>query len=218
MSINFNPGPKILAILDAHQWGQIELNELTPTVGGTGITKHNARFARIDSGATTLGTAELKTTDEAGWSAGENRKAINWTKPITLHMVVSLRGSTTNGESRVSLGKTAADGIGDLARQAIGIRLDANALKGICHNGTSETVVDLSTTLALNIANRITIYSDGAGNVEWLVNKVSKGSSANGPATNGTTDESVWQAESANNANNAIQSLVVHDIKYYLEQ
>ena len=78
--------------------------------------------------------------------------------------------------------------------------------------------MDLSTTLTLMTTYRITIKSDGAGNVEWLVDGVSKGSSSAGPAVTGTADESCWQLETANNADVASQSLQVHDVKYYMEQ
>ena len=218
MSITFNPGPKIPAFLDREQWGQLELAARATTNTGSGSSSNTERNARVTTGTTASSTSLVRSTNQTGWSAGKDVGIIDWAKPIILHLVLTLRFSTTNAEARVSLGKTTGDGVGDLARKAIGIRMDNAALKGIVHNGTSEAVVDLSTTLTLMTTYRITIKSDGAGNVEWLVDGVSKGSSSAGPAVTGTADESCWQLETANNADVASQSLQVHDVKYYMEQ
>jgi len=218
MAVTVIPGPKIQNLIDQHQWGSLELDELGPFVTGSGVTSHVARQARAGSGSTASSTAWVKSGTLLCWSAGQNLGVIDWTKPITLHLVLCMDAATTNGKSRVSWGKSAADGEGDLARKAIGIRVDNLGLKGIVHDGTSETTVDLSATLVENTTYRVMMKSDGSGNVEWFLDGVSKGSSSAGPTTTGTAGESVIQIESANNADAAAHTIRVADAKYYIEQ
>ena len=84
-----------------------------------------------------------------GYSVGQSRDVINWSKKIVLVAHVNNIADTTNRDAALTFGKIAADGIGDLAAKGIGVWLDNGALKGKVHDGTTLTTIDLSTTLTI---------------------------------------------------------------------
>ena len=96
--------------------------------------------------------------------------------------------------------------------------VEDDALKGIAHNGTSEATVDLSTTLTANILTRVTIVSDGAGNIEWFVDGVSKGTTSAGPTGDSPSHAGLIQVEADNGGDAAGQGISLHSIKIYVEQ
>ena len=92
------------------------------------------------------------------------------------------------------------------------------ALKGLVHNGSAEATIDLATELTVNIVTRITIVSDGAGNIEWFVDGVSKGTSSAGPTGDSTNHAGLIQVEADNGGDAADQGISLHSIKIYVEQ
>jgi hypothetical protein len=77
--------------------------------------------------------------------------------------------------------KIDADTAADPTGAAIGFRIDGNAVKGIVHNGTSLTVVDLATTLTDGVDYTFRIEFHGAS-VYWYIGSVLKGQSSNVPS------------------------------------
>ena len=215
MSINFNPGPKILALLDQQQWADLSPVWGPSVVTGTGSATAIARRTNTSTGATASSTALRRTADDNLWSLGQHNTIIEWTKRVALHFIIRT-ASTTNGISRISLGKTTADGIGNLARKGIGIRTDEDAIKGQCHDGSSLATVGLSTTITNAATYRVSITSDGARNLEWFVNGISKGTSSGGPKVLGTAGESVIQLEADNGGDSALQYIQIADAKIYV--
>ena len=215
--IAFQPGPKITALLDQQQWTDLSPIWPTAAVTGSGGTSATLRRLAVDTGVSATSTALRRTGSDTCWSIGQGGTVLDWTKRIVLHFIIRAVG-TTNGVSRISLGKTTGDGMGNLARKGIGIRLDNLAVKGQAHNGTDLATVDLSTTLTGSNTYRLSITSDGAGNIEWFVDGVSKGSSTGGPSALGTAGESVIQIEADNGGDAAQQYLQIADAKLYVEQ
>lgn len=219
MSINFNPGPKILAMLDRDEWFiSHPFGDWTTAVVGTGSTTKGIRRAAVLSGTTAAGTAVIRTANNMGWHANAGKSIIRWSKKIVFHAFFSVPASTANGVSRLTFGKIAADGVGALADKGIGIQIEDDVLKGIVHDGTSGATVDLSTTLTGNTVYRITIVSDGAGSTEWLLNGVSKGASSGGPTGSSGSNKHIVQIETDNGVDNASQNMDMYSLKIFLEQ
>ena len=66
-----------------------------------------------------------------------------------------------------------------------GFRIDDRDVKGVVHDGTSLTEVDLSTTLVVSTMYRLSIMFTAGSKIEWFINGVSKGESTSIPT--GTT-------------------------------
>lgn len=217
--VGFQAQPKFLAIIDQGRW--IEVNDFgnwTEAVAGTGSTSRGALQALVSSGTTASSTALVRSGGTASWSRGKAKDVINWDKKVVLHVVFAGRVNTTNGKTSLSLGKTAGDGVAVLAREGIGFRVDDLAIKGIVHDGTSETVIDLSTTLVDEQTHEVTVVSDGAGNVEWFVDGVSKGSTASGPTGDSGATATLLQLDAENGADSANQGGQITGLKLYVEQ
>lgn len=210
---------KIQDLLIQDEWWIVDtFNNWTEALVGTGATTTGVRQLRVDSGGTNGGTALRRSGTNIGWSAGKNRAVLDWSKKIVIHAFIVQIASTTNGLARLSFGKGTADGVGVLVDKAIGIILEDDAIKGLVHNGSDAATVDLSTTLTANIVSRVTIVSDGAGNVEWFLNGVSKGTSSAGPTGNSGSNEVLLQMETDNGADSASHHLQMNSLKIFVEQ
>lgn len=190
---------------------------------GTGTTSQFIDRLSVTSGGGAGGTGSLRSTSSFHFSLGQTADVIDWTKAMLWVFVLSAIAGTPNGVSRISIGKTGADGITNLVRKGLGIRMDNFDLKGQAHDGTALTTIDLGVTLSANIAVKIAILSDGQGNITWSVDQdgaglVEVGSTAAGPAVLGTALESVVQYEAENGIDAANQGLAVGDVKYFMEQ
>ena len=191
--------PKFLAIIDQGQWADLgNFSGTTAATSGSGQTASGVRRAFTRTGATAGSTASLRTDELMAWSSGRAQDVIDWSKRVVLHIVFSPAQSTTNGSSRVTLGKDGAAGVGALGNKGLGLQIDELALKGAVHDGTTGATVDLSTTLTGNSACVVTVVSDGSGNVEWFLNGVSKGTSTGGPAGLSASGFDVLQSEADN--------------------
>lgn len=215
-----NPGPTMEDLILREQWGEVSTNSgWTSTLAGTGSVTQGPRILRVDSGATSGGTAKVATTAIVGWSMGQNRVLLNFSKRLVLRFVITATGAGADGVSRVLLGgKLVSAALGDPASRGIGIRINNLALSGLVHNGTTLTVVDLSTTLTSITTAIVDIVSDGNGRVEWFVNRVSKGSSTAGPTGLSSSSEAGLICEAANVTHNANQLLDISNIKFLVVQ
>ena len=210
---------KFLAIIDQGQWVDLSnFAALLAATSGTGATAAGPRRAVTASGATAGSTASLRTHTEVGGSSGQDHEVIDWSKKIVLHAICASVDATTNGISRMTLGKGTGTGVGALASKGVGIQIEDLALKGVVHDGTTGATVDLSTALVDDRVYAVTIVSDGSGNVEWFLDGTSKGTSSGGPSGLAMTGACLLQMEVDNGADAAAQGLVVHDVKVYVEQ
>lgn len=214
---SFVPGPKILNLFDQGQWATMELGEwMNISTTGSGNVAHVARRLDVSTGATATSTARVRSHSETGWSIGHPVGVIDWSKKVVTQVIFAAMAGTTNGATRLVIGKTTGAGVGDLATKGIGIKIENLALKGHVHNGTEAADIDLSTTLTASQVYRILIVSDGAGNVEWFVNKARKGATTAGPSVTGSAGESTIQVEADNGGDTADQGILVIDLKTYM--
>lgn len=125
------------------------------------------------------------------------------TEAFEWYIAAQLVSSTPNGQVWM---KIDADTAADPTDKALGWRIDDNVLKGIVHNGTSLTVVDLSTTINDNQGAEYFLKFIPGSKVEWYVDGVKKGESANIPTTQ--LEASVYPVLAvANNADAAGQAM-----------
>lgn len=194
-------------------WETVEIEGWLTTFTNSGAQTDEPRRASIRTGTTGTSTARARISNSPGISTGVDNAIIDWSQRILIEIGFGIRDSTGNGIGRFSLGKTTGDGIGDLARRGIGIRLDTLALAGQVHDGTTLTTTATLSTLTDNQRYRLLIVSDGAGNVEWFLDGTSIGSTTGGPSTAGGTLASLFQSEVDNGGDAANQSFDLHYLK-----
>lgn len=176
---------------------------------GTGSTGRVWPRSNTNSGATAGGNARLTSNSEMALKDAADSRTVDWSKRIEIRNArVSQSVSTTNGTSLFGLGRRFADTPGaDPSLEYIGVRLDGDSLKGLAHDGSCLTVVDLSTTLVAHVSHTVDIISDGAGNVTWFVDGVQAGTTTGGPTGVGTQFANLLAIEAANNADSADQDI-----------
>jgi len=165
-------------------------NEGTSVNTGSGASlAATASFGRIwCSAGAGLSTALRKWNSSSfgvGVSPGVAATVINYSRPLELVCLFDAEQSTTNGIIRVLIGKAETVAVGALGNSGFGFEQRNYALWGVCHDGTTLTEVNLNTTTSSNVRNRVSAFSDGAGNITWFVNGTQVGTSALGPT--GTT-------------------------------
>lgn len=174
----------------------------TNSTTGTGSNAVKPERLAISSGTTASSSGRLSSGTITCLSRGSaGIYVMNWAKRAVLQLAFCPVGATTNGQTALQWGRSGdVNTDADLDAAGIGVRIDNLALKGLAHNGTSLTVVDLSTTLTLNQIYQMEIVSDGAGNVEWFLDGVSKGTSALGPSALGSAANTSFQGIARNQA------------------
>lgn len=183
-------------------------HDLTEALAGTGSTSVTSERLVVSTGGTAASTALRRTAGNELWTTGVNRGTIDWTKPCVISLLFATAAATTNGISRVTLGKATATGVGNPGVRALGIRISNLTFVGLAHNGTSLDAFG-STTLTANRTYFCQILSDGAGNVVVYLNGVLAGASGTGPAAAGTAGDSALYVETDNGADAADHALSV---------
>jgi len=131
---------------------------------------------------------------------------------FVLEVVFShLATSGANGKSYLKIDDDT--GPNDPDSVAVGFRVDNNALKGIVHNGSSLTVVDLSVTLT-SVPVRLLIKFTAGSKIEWYVNGTKKGESSNVPSG---SDVSYLVLAVKNGVDTADQQAAVGRLAYWEE-
>ena len=154
------------------QW-EIDFYEWTTTVTGSGsIYKQGYGTFHITTGTTASSTARGRGY-QFGWISWDQQN-LEW------YLFGFHRANTANGQTWIKLDEDTA---ADPTAQAVGWRIDDDALKGIVHNGTSLTVVDLGVTWGLNIGRELFIKFVAGDKIYWYVDGVEKGSSSSIPST-----------------------------------
>jgi len=177
-----NEAKNALEFVKGFEWGQaitpwqweLAFFDWTTAITGSGsiIDKTYGSF-RIQTGATAGSTARGRgyMFGWIGWAAQE----VEW------YFVGYWRGSSTNGKCWMKIfgDDTAADPV----VRCIGFRIDNAALKGIVHDGTTLTVVDLGVTLVAHEGHQWFIKFVPGDKVYWYMDGVLLGSSPAIPTT-----------------------------------
>tara|TARA_Y100000310_G_scaffold321280_1_gene378690 strand:+ start:69 stop:1097 length:1029 start_codon:yes stop_codon:yes gene_type:complete len=212
----------VRSMLKQDEWTDLPLNGgWTNESTGSGTVTQEPRTFDVRTGTTATSTAWATSTSAAteGWSSGQSRQVINWDKTVIVNAMLTTFDHSANGEGMLSLGKGGDDNIGNLAGKAIAIKANTTrALFGQVHDGTTLTHVDLNTVAGSGIPYRATIISDGTGNVEWLIDGVSKGTTSAGPTGLPNSGESLVQVEADNGGDTSNNIIIAHSIKVYVEQ
>jgi hypothetical protein len=152
------------AQLEFFNWGQV--------VSGSGSTERLYGMNRCSSGTTANSTARTN-----GYLFGW----ITWSGfTIDMHCFLVPRGSVTTARRWYKLDTNTH---GDPTGNAIGWRLDNLALRGIVHNGTILTVVDLGMSLPSDTGWNFFLRFIPGTRVEWWVDGVLRGHSTAIPTT-----------------------------------
>ena len=159
--------------------------------------------------------SSIKVDDAAKLAKAGN--VINWDNRIVLYVVFFQEESTPLGVSRIKFGADAGTDVQAFANLGIGVSVENAALKGIVHDGSAGTTIDLGTTMVEDQTYGVKVDSDGAGNVRWSVNGISKGASSLGPTGDGAASDAQIKIETENNSAFE-QEITVTSIKNYVEQ
>lgn len=151
------------------------------------------------------GTTANSTARSRGYSFGW----VNWTD-FRIVWRISLYNNAKSANSKRWI-KIDVDASGDPTCGAIGFRIDVDAIKGIIHDGTSLTVVDLNSIFS---GNTLMIIYDGT-TVYWYVDDVLKGSSTNVPsgADQSTHYLMINVTNGSDTTNNKLRSFLQYWIK-----
>lgn len=196
----------------------VRFDLLNASAGGTGSGTGNALTSRrsYTSSGTTAGSSYCRSVhnqEALALSAGKNADVINWSNRVSLSVLLSPIGETTNGVDRIYLGGDDVTTAQDIPAKGIGFHRKNDAIYGVCRNGGALTEVDLSVSLPTSTpkACAVTCDSDGAGNVTWYADGVQVGTSSAGPTGDGTASHCCFHQSSSNGADAAMQSCFVHD-------
>jgi len=183
--------------IDPWQW-ELDFFEWTTAVTGSGDIYQQGYGTFYVRTGTTPGSTARGRGYQFGW-LGWGSLWFQW------YIRMYGRGYTTNGQTWLKLDEDTA---ADPTAQAVGFRIDNDALKGIVHDGSSLTAVDLNTTIGLNGSAILFLKFVPGDKVYWYVNGVEKGNSANIPTT--TRSQVVYPVFAvANGADSANQRLQV---------
>ena len=139
---------------------------------GSGNTAREFRHLKVSTGGQADSQAVARVqiwTEITGDLPGLDS---NYDKPYEIEFFMGMEDDRIDSKSWLDLALTTVDP----NNKAIGFRIDNLAAKGIVHNGTALTVVDLGTTLAVNSVYRLKVIHTPGDKVEWFINGVSKGS------------------------------------------
>lgn len=181
----------------------------TSAVTGSGSVFTGPMAAQISTDVTAGSTAQFRTGNRPGWSVGQLRTKIQWNDLFVWRVVFSIFGNTTNGIARWTVGKPGG-GIGALATQGVGFRVDNLALKGIVYKVGPEATVDLATTLVLDQEYSMVIVHNN-GTTTWHLAGTQVGTTASGPTGLSTAGQATLQVEVENGADAVDQSMAIID-------
>ena len=144
----------------------VSSNVFTTSTAGTGGVYAQGIGTYLDTGLTASSTALASTTSMA-LGISEGQSYINWAKSLVLDFYISnINTGTTNGKSWAMLSKVVANG--DPTDNAVGFRIDGNALKGIvCNSFGTPVVVDLATTISPTVVHLLRVVGNGGSNWDW---------------------------------------------------
>jgi hypothetical protein len=156
----------------------VSLNVFTTSVAGTGAVIGQGIGTYLETGATPSSTA-LASTGSMALNILQGQSSLDWSKSFVADFYVStITLGTANGKTWLMLSKVVANG--NPTDNAVGFRIDGNALKGIvCNSLGTPTVVDLATTVTDFVVHLLRVVSVLGANWEWYYDGVLVGSTYN---------------------------------------
>lgn len=124
----------------------------------------------------------------------------------------ALQTTTANGIIRAGYGKTAAAAVGDPTTKYVGLRINDNDLEGIVYDGSTLTAVTLASNLGVWNTREVLLIGDGAGNVDFYVDRAFVDTTAAGP-TGDPTGDATFVIEASNGADSAEQRINFYGAK-----
>lgn len=144
----------------------VSLGVFTTSVAGTGSVTAQGIGTLLNTGATASSTAFASTASMA-LSIGNGQTFMDWTKTFIADFYISnINTGTANGKTWILMSKVGA--VGDPTDNAVGFRIDGNALKGIvCNSFGTPVVVNLNTTISSTILHLLRVTSTNGTNWDW---------------------------------------------------
>jgi hypothetical protein len=130
------------------------------------------------------------------WANGAPPEGISFAKPVFISGKISKfsgAGGDANTTFRSYVGGTDTGGApngGDPIFESIGIKLTGGSgqnIKLMVHNGTTQTLVSSTTTIAEAVVYEWLVYLDGSGNASLYINGVVEATSTAGPTVGVST-------------------------------
>jgi hypothetical protein len=180
--------------------------------GASGSTFYGAGLANSPN-ASVVGYGGFFYGVEAHCPGANNRRVINWVKPIGFNVFVN-RDNAAFGSGitfRLTLGKGASGGT--LTTRGIGVDIAAanSFVKILAHNGTTLTTTDSTCPISqftnVVVTRQICVLSYGNGTVELFVDGVSYGTSSGAPTTLGTINQNRFSLENYGDGTQTTQSV-----------
>ena len=180
------------------------------TTSGSSTISKSYRNTFLETGAS-IGSAKLRIAGGYALSVGVTYNNTDLSRATLIQLTLTNSGSR-NGISRFSYCKANADGVGDLVRLGYGFKIVNNALFGTLHNGTTYYEIDLTTTIESQ-PKQVNIFSNGDGNISFIVDGEVKGTSLNAPTgLTGSNNNSIqFEVENADGISQ--MGLRVHSLK-----
>lgn len=196
-------------------------------VAGSGSTTRNEQVITVNTGSTSGSTALARSQGPGSVFAyagdsGSNSNGPDWSRRVRIFGLIGGLGGNSGGAdmvARISLGKDAAAGIGNLSgRRGVQIRLQNTGSSGQVFLGANDgtTFTESATPFSVNLSSwaprPFVIESDGAGNVRmwWGAAALALGAptlSISGGPTSLDAGYSVAQVEVGNGATAASHRL-----------
>ena len=146
--------------------------------------------------ASVAGYATVYSNSQMSWVNGGTVSRLTFTKPVWISgkvMKVGGYAGDANTSYRSYVGNTDTGGSptgGDPVAASIGIKFtggSSQVFQLMVHNGTSQTLVSGSTTIATDVVYEWMVYSDGAGNATLYINGVQEATTAAAPTATSST-------------------------------
>ena len=184
----------------------------------TGSTATDDTSLFVQTGATASSTAARKVLGVNGISRGVRFDKLDWARPLRIWARYSILASAINGTCQLTLGKSAADATGNLARRGITIIRYGNLTPVVTvHDGTTltaPTMITAPVTVAADIHD-VYVESSGTGEVKWYIDDVLISTTALGPSTvTPNVDENLWQLECTNGASASNVSIALFGLAW----
>jgi hypothetical protein len=176
-----------------------EFGTISTATSGTGATIYNGPIASEQWTPNVLTAGYSVSYSGTGnfWSNGGTQNRLTFTSPVWISgkvLIASGYAGDANNSYRSYVGQTDTGGAptgGDPISASIGIKFTGGAsqvFQLMVHNGTTQTLVSGSTTIAANVVYDWMVYSDGAGNATLFINGAQEATTTNAPtATSNTT-------------------------------
>jgi hypothetical protein len=185
------------------RWRRFVFTSWVSAVASGGAVAQNANSARVNSSSTPNGTAILYLVEQMLLS-GASKGFIPFASRMVIACRFTMAQATTNGISRLLIGKSGTPTFAALADSGFGFEVRNLTIWIVRHNGTTLAEDSTGVTMTTNTAYNVEVESDGAGNLNAVINGTSYGPYTGGPTANTTTARTI-SMESGNGGDSAGQ-------------